>query len=785
MELLAYFDLHLVYLVIFSLGLSIAAGAALLSNLLFVTSVRDGKLSEDEYRILRHSRSVVWVGIVLYVFAGVGLFTISAEAMLGLGIFYADATIAGLMVLNAFIFQYFHLPALQKRVGKNLLDGNGKQKESNLIVYLLVSESISVASWIFIILHHAMYRLPATYSMVMSAYFAMLVIIGILFYLTTMQVLTLKNVALLKKIAVAVTLISIGFIVMVVSDFKIVFNVATVTSEIRHELEDEEAEEADHARSLNTTFTLNEVALHNNIEDCWVAIEGVVYDATPAAEKYPEVYTCGKDTTENYRKIRDEGVSERVKSYEIGLLGFTLEDVASHDTDDSCWFVIDNLVFDATDEATLHPAMFHCGTDVSDNYHRNHGKGISDKMMKSHIGSVDDGILESPSGNPDQKVVTLTPTRELYTEEGSWNNEDLLVVVEKDAEKLLFIDGTTHTEVGRIHDIGFQPHTSVYSEDASYMFIIARDGWLTKIDLDTLQPVKSISVGESSRGTALTDDGKYLAIGNYIPGNVVMVDPENLEILKTIPTVGEIDGEEIESRVGAMIEDGDKVIVALKDLNSVWVIDTSKPDFPVIEKHWNIGENKTPLHDAFLTPDGKYYIVASMGSNTVWVMDTDTWKEVAEVVTGETPHTGPGAFWGNKVYVPALGEGLITSIDVETWEPVSYIKTAGPGLFIRSFGENPEYPYVWAETAFGEFHDEIYVIDARTDEIVETIRPVEGESSWHPEFTNDGKFVYVVSQSANEVEVYDAWTFELVKRFEANTPSAVSNIGNRIEERGL
>jgi len=497
------------------------------------------------------------------------------------------------------------------------------------------------------------------------------------------------------------------------------------------------------------------------------------------------VYSCGGDTTENYRKVRDEGVSSRVKSYEIGFLGFSMEDISQHNTKDGCWIIIDSLVFDMTEESKLHPAAFHCGKDVSSNYHRNHGKGISEKQMGFHIGSVDDGVVATESGNPEMKTVALAPYRELYVDEGSWKNEDLLVVVEKDAEKLLFIDGATQTEVGRMHDIGFQPHTSVFTEDAKYMFIIARDGWLTKIDLDTLQPVKSISVGESSRGTAFTDDGKYLAIGNYIPGNVVMVDPESLDILKTIPTVGDIDGEEVESRVGAMVEDGDKVIVALKDLNSVWVIDTSKPDFPVIEKHWNIGENKTPLHDAFLSPDGKYYIVASMGSDTVWVMDTDTWKPVAEVKTGKTPHTGPGASWGNKVYIPALGEGLITSIDMTTWEPVNYIKTAGPGLFIRSFGEDPEYPYVWAETAFGEFHDEIYVIDARTDEIVKTIRPVEGESSWHPEFTNDGKFVYVVSQTANEVEVYDAWTFELVKRFEADTPSAVSNVGNRIEERGL
>ncbi len=783
MELLTYFDLHLVYLVIFSLGLSVAAGAAILSNLLFITSIRDGKISEDEHRILCRSRNVVWVGIILYAFSGVGLFTISAEAMLGLGIFYADMTIATFMLINAFVFQYVHLPRLDKLVGKKISKTTSQAMSPNLLSFLVISEAVSVASWIFIILHHAMFRLPANYLLVMSAYFFFLVVVGILFYLTTVQVLTDKNKTLLKVIAGAGLMIALILGAGSFKDFDVKLSISSevgadaIAPVARVGVEDEGV--------VNTTYTLREVAMHSNIEDCWVAIDGAVYDATPAAEKYPDVYTCGEDTTENYRKVTPEGISDRVKSYQIGLLGFPLEEIEVNDNKDACWLIIDGLVFDMTEEAKLHPAAFNCGTDASENYHHNHGKGISEKQMKFHIGSIDDGVELMDSGNPDEEVTQLNPYRELYVEEGSWDNEDVMAVVEKDAEKLLFIDGSTHTELGRIHDIGFQPHTSVYSEDAQYMFIIARDGWLTKIDLSTLEPVISVDVGESSRGTALTDDGKYLAIGNYIPGNVVIVDPEDLKILKTIPTVGEMDGEEIESRVGAMIEDGDKVIAALKDLNSVWVIDTSKPDFPVIEKHWNIGENATPLHDAFLTPDGRYYIVASMGSNTVWVMDTDTWQPVTEVVTGETPHTGPGATWGNKVYIPALGEGLITSIDIDTWEPVSYIETAGPGLFIRSFVEDPEYPYVWTETAFGDFHDEIYVIDGRTDEIVETIRPVEGESSWHPEFTNDGQFVYIVSQTANEVEVYDAWTFELVKTFEANTPSAVSNIGNRIEEKGL
>jgi DNA-binding beta-propeller fold protein YncE len=234
-----------------------------------------------------------------------------------------------------------------------------------------------------------------------------------------------------------------------------------------------------------------------------------------------------------------------------------------------------------------------------------------------------------------------------------------------------------------------------------------------------------------------------------------------------------------------VVEDGNRIIVALKDATSVWAIDTENSDFPVTHKFSDIGGNVPVLHDAFLTPGGTHYIVASQGSKTAWVLDLATMKPIAEVETGETPHTGPGAAWGKYIYVPSLGEGLITVIDTTTWKPAKYIKTGGPGLFVRSYSKDPAYPYVWADTAFGDHEDEIYVIDGRVNEIVQTIIPVKGESSWHPEFTYDGKFVYVVSPSANEVEVYDAYTFELVKRIPAQMPSAISNVGLRIEEPGL
>ncbi len=466
---------------------------------------------------------------------------------------------------------------------------------------------------------------------------------------------------------------------------------------------------------------------------------------------------------------------------------FTMENVAKHNTSEDCWLIIDNKVFDATPASKVHPALFNCGTDASINYHKNHGKGISDKMMVFYIGDLGGNISSKTEKEEKTKsYAELNPKKELYVPSMSWNPDELMVVVEKDAEKLLFIDGKTHTEIGRIHDIGFQPHTSVFSSDKKYMYIISRDGWLSKIDITTLDPVISIRVGENSRGTALTDDDKFLAIGNYEPHNVVIVDTETMLVVETIKTSGEIDNEITGSRVGVVVESEHDFIIALKDVNSVWVIEQNADKKWVVKnKYPNIGNNKAPLHDGFLTPDGKFFVVAAQGANSVWVLNTQTWKVFGEVPTGKLPHTGPGAVWKNTTYIPALEEGLITAIDMTTWKPIASIKTGGPGLFVRSYSKNPEYPYVWADTAFGEHKDEIYVIDARVNKIVKTLFPVEGKNSWHPEFTYDGKFVYVVSQEGGEVMVYDAYTFEVVKRIKANTPSAVSNVGLRIEEPGL
>jgi YVTN family beta-propeller protein len=484
---------------------------------------------------------------------------------------------------------------------------------------------------------------------------------------------------------------------------------------------------------------------------------------------------------------------------------FSLAQVATHgDPTSSCWVVVDGKVFDLTEASRLHPAQFtNCGADSSEVYHRQHGATIRDQMMAYHIGDVWTDGMAMPTATPDgggtgtivpegcppeQIGGPIDPVTTIFVDE-PWDPGELMLVVEKDCRSVIFFDGSSHELVGRIDDVGHQLHAPTPSPDGRYVYMVARDGWVSKVDLETLEVVASIDVGVSSRGTGVTDDGRYLLVGNFDPNTAVLLDAVTMEVVRTFEATGSVnDGPEQPSKVGGIAQLGTKLYMVLKDVNAVWEIETADPTFPV-RKYENLGEGQTPLHDIFLTPDGRYVLVAVQGANVVWVLDTETGEEVAEVPTAVTPHTGPGATVGNLTFVPTLDpEGVISVIDNTTWTNVANLDVGGPGLFIR---HNPtaesaeEYPYVWGETAFGDFHDEIYVIDVRSLEIVETLRPVPGESSWHPEFTYDGSAVYVVSQTGNAVVVYDSESFEEIARIEAKTPSAVFNMGIRRHEAGL
>lgn len=80
----------------------------------------------------------------------------------------------------------------------------------------------------------------------------------------------------------------------------------------------------------SASYTLTEVAEHDSLDDCWMAIEGNVYDFTGYIERHPTppaVFEpwCGKEATEGmrtkgYGRDHSERAWTMAEQYRIGNL---------------------------------------------------------------------------------------------------------------------------------------------------------------------------------------------------------------------------------------------------------------------------------------------------------------------------------------------------------------------------------------------------------------------------------------------------------------------------------
>lgn len=418
--------------------------------------------------------------------------------------------------------------------------------------------------------------------------------------------------------------------------------------------------------------------------------------------------------------------------------------------------------------------------------------GISDEEIWGLIGfmrseaesSVIEWGLEDIAGT----LETLIPDSELPSEpQHEGNLENLMLVTERENRSIAVIDGDTHSLLGKI-DASYRAHGYAFDPtNDRWVYNVGRDGWVFKIDLYTMEAVTKVRVGHDSRGLAISDDGHFLIAGNYLPHTAVIMDAQTLEPLKVIDTEGNNpDGEFVTSRV-CITSDvspdlvGPYFIIALKEAGQLWRIDWSDPEFP-IDKLENVGRI---LHDGFLNTSNDRFYLASQEDNWMAVIDVEAWELLDPIPTGDTPHPGSGAVWhvGETEYGATVhaGEGKVTIWNLETNEIEGTVPTTGPGLFLRSSDHSP---YVWADALFGQPANVTTVFAKEPPfEVVGEI--AEGVMTLHPEFTEDGEFVYISDWTGNAVRVYDAQTLEKVAEIgDVITPTGIFNTSRRSEPLG-
>ncbi|MCX6075987.1 MAG: c-type cytochrome [Campylobacterales bacterium] len=401
-------------------------------------------------------------------------------------------------------------------------------------------------------------------------------------------------------------------------------------------------------------------------------------------------------------------------------------------------------------------------------------------------------------------------------------NTDIVFVTERDAAKVVFLDGTTGKLLSR-HDAGFAVHVTVTNKrQPRYAYSISRSGLVTMFDLNTpgQQKIAECQVGSDSRGLAVSPDGRFLMAGNYVPGGAVLMDAMTLEPLKVYPTSSVIDpdGNIGSSRVAGIFDTpyGPYIAFALKDAGHVYIVDYSKPDFPIVGDIPNIGKI---LHDGFLNEGkeiGRYLFIASQGSDVVGVVDFKTKSLVTKIYTGPAakPHPGQGSSWYNEHLGKQLGAtvnmnlGQVTIWD-DNFDVIRQIPTGGGGLFI---GTGDHTPFLWADNVLGgeENWNKVHLINKQTLEVdriitvgteegtvtdpvthkelfswkVPTIKDAKGKAViprvLHAEPANHGHWTMISEWNAGRIGIYEATTGKFVKYIEGlTTPTFTYSIEHR------
>ena len=182
---------------------------------------------------------------------------------------------------------------------------------------------------------------------------------------------------------------------------------------------------------------------------------------------------------------------------------------------------------------------------------------------------------------------------------------NLFFVVEAGDHHVTILDGDKLEPIHRFKTRFALHGGAKYSPDGRFVYYATRDGWVSMFDLHSMQMVAEIRAGINTRNIAISSDGKLVAVGNYLPHNLVLLNANDLSLHTIIPVADE---KAQSSRVSAVYDAAPRnsFILALKDIPEIWEIPYTTDNFNVRKI-----ELKTPLDDFFFDQSYRFIMGAS------------------------------------------------------------------------------------------------------------------------------------------------------------------------------
>ena len=393
--------------------------------------------------------------------------------------------------------------------------------------------------------------------------------------------------------------------------------------------------------------------------------------------------------------------------------------------------------------------------------------GFADKLKPGEIAALADYIYTPVSPAPTFNETDIRASRIVHFGSGTLPDHpnallqgrdlmNLFLVVEVGDHHVTLLDGDRLEPVMRCPTRYALHGGPKFTPDGRYVFFASRDGWISKFDIWNQQTVVEVRAGINTRNVAVSADGKWVMAANYLPHTLALFDAD-LQLVKVL-AAQTLDGK-TSSRVSAVYDAAPRksFVAAMKDIPELWEISYDPQAAPIhdgLVHDYKMGEaiakpgfqnaRRTPLE----APLDDFYFDASyanlMGSSRqgkAQVINLDIRRKIADLELRGMPHLGSGITWhwrGHTVMAsPNLKEGMVSVIDMKTWQTVKQIPTLGPGFFMRSH-ENSR--YAWVDAMISKHRDTLLVIDKDTLEAAGELRPEPGKTLAHIEFTRDGRY---------------------------------------------
>ncbi len=354
-------------------------------------------------------------------------------------------------------------------------------------------------------------------------------------------------------------------------------------------------------------------------------------------------------------------------------------------------------------------------------------------------------------------------------------------VVERASERLAVYDPYARRLYDkRISGLGDLRHaTMTFSPDLRYGYVVGRSGKLSRVDLEKLELAGTVYTSQSSIDNAISEDGRYLAVAEYIPGGLSIVDANTLKVVAHHDAFFTRAGKKLTSRVTGVVDaPNNRFVCVLIEGAEIWIVDASKPGFPIEHRI------KTPQempYDAMITPDGRYYLVAHIGSTFVSVLDL--WHPDAGVrqislvdpkasfprnAPMKLPHMASWTVAGEHAFVPLVGEKRLAVLNRHTFALAASVPLAGDPVYAV---RNPTGTQVWVSFS-GEGDDAlVQVIDTATLKVVRTLQL--GRRIYHMTFTPRGGHALVSANGDNKLIMVNAHTYAVEDEVSLRSPSGI------------